>query len=166
MNRPLEQKNKLLPSLLDRLCDDEPHIKQERSEAYNQSTENLEKCVRRDLECLLNTRRRCESWSADLKELKHSLVNYGLPDFMTMNLAFDEGRQVFRRMIENAINCCEPRLFDVKVLMLDNTEPIHRTMRFRIEAKLHAEPVPEAISFDSILEPVTCNFTLERSNHG
>jgi type VI secretion system protein ImpF len=166
MNNPFEPTQKLLPSLLDRLLDDEPQNLHERRYSQNQSEEALEKSVKRDLENLLNTRRRCGPCPPELKELEDSLVNYGLPDFLAMNLAFDEGRQLFRRMIEKTIRSCEPRLVDVKVTMLDVTEPIHRNMRFRIDAKLRAEPAPEPISFDSVLEPVTCNFTLERSGHG
>lgn len=166
MNNPFEPKQKLLPSLLDRLLDDEPQNLHERWDIHNQSEEELEKSVKRDLENLLNTRRRCGSCPPELKELDDSLINYGLPDFLAMNLAFDEGRQLFRHMIEKTIRSCEPRLVEVKVSVLDTVEPIQRNMRFRIDAKLCAEPAPEPISFDSVLEPVTCNFTLERSGHG
>lgn len=165
MSKPLDHEQQLLPSLLERLKDDDPQNQQERAEGYNQRIAELESCVKRDLENLLNTRRRCESWPAELRELDDSLLNYGLPDFLAMNLAFDEGRQVFRRMIEHAVKTNEPRLFDVKVIILDNSEPLQRSMRFRIEAKLRAEPAPEVVSFDSVLEPVTCKFTLQQTSH-
>ncbi len=171
MARLLTPKQKLLPSLLDRLLYDAPEAQLEQPEVYSQTLEDLHEAVKRDLEQLLNTRRRCGSWPAEwrereLKQLQSSLVNYGLPDFMAMNLVSDEGRETFRRMLEDTIRCCESRLERVKVSLLDNTEPLDRTMRFRIEALLRAEPAPEAIAFDSILEPVTCSFTLKRSSDG
>ena len=98
MNKPLERKQSLLPSLLDRLLDDNPQSEQGYFEVYSQNIGNLEECVKRDLENLLNTRRRCKSWPSELRELNNSLVNYGLPDFLSMNLSFDEGRQLFGRM--------------------------------------------------------------------
>ena len=156
----------LLPSVLDRLLDNDPEVRQEPPLAYSQDWQDLHEAVKRDLENLLNTRRRCESWPADWQELEHSLVNYGLPDFMAMNLVTDEGREAFRRLLEEVIRRCELRLDRVKVSLLESTEPLDRTLRFRIEALLRAEPTPESVAFDSALEPVTCNFTLKRSGNG
>jgi type VI secretion system protein ImpF len=39
--------------------------------------------------------------------------------------------------------------------MLDNAEPLDRTLRFRIDATLYAEPAPEPVVFDSSLQPAT-----------
>ena len=38
---------------------------------------------------------------------------------------------------------------------LNNIENDDRTVRFRIDAILHADPAPEVIIFDSVLEPVS-----------
>ncbi len=166
----METSDKLRPSLLDRLLDDDPDSPG-KPDTCVQSLEGLQEAVKRDLEHLLNTRRRCESrpqeWKDEkLNDLKKSLVNYGLPDFLAMNLASDEGRAAFLRIVEDTIRVSESRLDRIKVSLLANTEPLDRTMRFRIEALLQAEPAPEAIAFDSVLEPVTCNFTLKRSVDG
>ncbi len=39
--------------------------------------------------------------------------------------------------------------------LLDNADPHDRSLRFRIDALLQAEPAPEPIAFDSVLEPVS-----------
>lgn len=152
-------------SILDRLLDEDPGVTSEPLPYPAQQLRTLHQAVRRDLENLLNTRQRCASWSPELSELERSLVNYGLPDFTALNLASGEGREAFRRLIETAIRRHEPRFKTVNVRLLENVEPLDRTLRFRIDALLHAEPAPEPIVFDSILEPVTCSFALKGNQH-
>ncbi|HXH04690.1 MAG TPA: type VI secretion system baseplate subunit TssE [Candidatus Competibacteraceae bacterium] len=147
-------------SLLDRLLDDEPQHTREPPPSAAQALRALRQGVRRDLEHLLNARRRPGPLPAGLQELEHSLLRYGLPDFATFNLASAEGREAFRRLIEDTLKRCEPRFRQVRVQLLDNAEPLDRTLRFRIDALLNVEPAPEPIAFDSVLEPVSGGFAL------
>jgi len=147
----------LIPSVLDRLLDDEPDRQQEPVKSRNQVLRDLKQSVRRDLENLLNTRWRCEELPQDLRELELSLVNYGLPDISGPTLGYARQREQFRELLENVIRHFEPRLRNVAVEMLDNVEPLDRTLRFRINAMLLAEPAPEPVMFDSALQPVTGN---------
>ena len=94
---------KLVSSVLDRLIDEEPEVQREAPRSRNQVLRELKQAVRRDLENLLNTRRRCQGWPGELKELEKSLVNYGLPDFMGANVASEEGRQQLCQALEAAI---------------------------------------------------------------
>ena len=151
----------LVPSLLDRLLSDEPDVKRELSKPRHQVLRELKESVRRDLENLLNTRWRCVSWPPDLDQLEQSLVNYGIPDFTGANLGASGNREEFRRIIEKVIRTYEPRFKTVRVHLLDNAEPLDRTLRFRIEALLHVEPAPEPVTFDSTLEPATANFKVK-----
>ena len=43
--------------------------------------------IKFDVENLLNTRRRCKSFSDNLKELKNSLINYGTQDCIDNNIS-------------------------------------------------------------------------------
>jgi type VI secretion system protein ImpF len=156
----------LLPSVLDRLIDDDPAARRDPPRTRGQNLAELRRAVGRDLEALLNTRQRCKSPPDDLTELEVSLVNYGIPDFTGANLATEEQRDAFRRAIEDAIRRLEPRFQQVAVTMLDNTEPLDRTLRFRIEALMHAEPLPEAMVFDSLMEPVTRSFAVTSLGDG
>ena len=52
----------LVPSVLDRLLDDEPQNTHETPKSRNQVLRDLKQSVRRDLENLLNTRWRCIAW--------------------------------------------------------------------------------------------------------
>ena len=147
----------LIPSVLDRLLDDEPTATRELPKTRNQVLRELKKSLRRDLENLLNTRWRCTSWAEDLEELERSLINYGLPDITGADLGSAQHREEFRQIVEKVIQRFEPRFKSVKVAMLGNSEPLDRTLRFRIDALLYAEPAPEPVVFDSALEPATGN---------
>ena len=76
----------LLPSVLDRLIDDDPQVRHEAQRNRNQLLRDLKLAVRRDLENLLNTRVCCATWPRELTELQQSLVNYGIPDLSGASL--------------------------------------------------------------------------------
>lgn len=148
----------LLPSVLDRLLDDEPEKRVEAPKSRNQVLRELKLSVRRDLENLLNTRWRCLPWPAHLPELDTSLVSYGVPDFAGGHMGAPSDRERLRRIIEQAIRKFEPRFQKVSVTLLENADAADRALRFRIDALLHAEPAPEPVVFDSQFEPATNDF--------
>ena len=156
----------LLPSVLDRLLDDAPDRSVDPPVSRGQALAELRRAVGRDLENLLNTRQRCKAPPADLKELDRSLVNYGIPDFTGADMATVEKRDAFRAQVERLIRRLEPRFVEVTVRMLDNIDPEDRTLRFRIEALMYADPAPEPIVLDSVLEPVSRNFSVRDRGHG
>lgn len=138
---------KLLAPVLDRLMDmgrggSQPH----------QLLRQLRESVRRDLEILFNSRFRCISPPEGCNQLKSSLVNFGLPDLSTINLASQEHRKRFCRDIERAIITFEPRIKTVKVQSDSKIDPENPFITFRIEAVLHTNPAPELIIFDSALD--------------
>lgn len=147
----------LVPSVLDRLLDDEPDVTRETPKTRNQVLRDLKQSLRRDLENLLNTRWRPTTWPENLEELELSLANYGLPDVTGAGLGSARTRREFPRVVEMVIRHFEPRFSSVRVEMLDNAEPLDRTLRFRIDALLQAEPAPEPVVFDSAFQPVTGN---------
>ena len=151
----------LLPSVLDRLLDDEPGISREPARGREQVLRDLKEAVRRDLENLLNTRRRILARPSGLKELNCSLVNYGIPDFTGANLGAAAEREEFCRQVQSVIRQFEPRFKSVTVRPLTNAEPLDRTLRFRIDALLIADPAPEPIVFDSTLKPATGDFEVK-----
>lgn len=148
----------LVPSVLDRLLDDEPELSREAPRSRNQVLRDLKQSVRRDLEDLLNTRRRCGLIPPGLDELEHSLAAYGLPEISGARFGSQEGRERFRELLEAIIVRWEPRFKSVKVVLLEGPEQIDRTVRFRIDALLHADPAPEPVVFDSRVEPSTGGF--------
>ena len=150
----------LVPSILDRLLDEDPDTQQDTVKTRSQVLREMKQSVRRDLEHLLNTRINWQEYSDQLEELTCSLVNYGLPDFSSANLATSTNRKQFTQLIEETIRRYETRFKYVSVSLLTNSEPLDRTMRLKIDAMLYAEPEPEPITFNSIVEPVNCSLEI------
>lgn len=160
------KKQELRPSILDRLMDDEPHIQIEQDKNRNQYLRDLRNSVKRDLENLLNTRFRMQSPPEEYREMEISILNYGLPDLATVNIADIEKKRAFTKNLEKTLRTFEPRFKSVKVIHIDNKDTTDRTLRFRIDAMLHADPAPEVIIFDSVLDPVFRTVKVEESKHG
>ena len=95
----IQRDQPLVPSVLDRLLDDQPDVSREPVKPRHQMLRELQEAVRRDLENLLNTRARVGNLPSDLLELQKSVVHYGLPDFRSINIAIESGRDQLRALI-------------------------------------------------------------------
>lgn len=157
----LDKKKKLRPSILDRLFDDDPDNQTEVDLGKHQKIKQLRSSVRRDLENLMNARFRVMQPSDEYEQLEKSLLNYGLPDLATINITDLDKRKEFTSKMERILKEFEPRFKSVNVSYLENKDNTDRTLRFRIDATLFADPSPEVVVFDSILEPVTRSISIE-----
>jgi len=162
----VDKKKKLRPSILDRLFDNDLDNNIEVDLDQHQKLRQLRESVRRDLESLLNTRFRVIEPAEGYTELKKSLLNYGLPDLATINITNTDKRNRFIQHLESILIEYEPRFKNVKVTYLENPNSLDRTLRFRIDATLYADPSPEVVVFDTVLEPVTRNVNVEETSHG
>jgi len=99
-------------------------------------------------------------------ELKKSLLNYGLPDLATVNISDKIKQKEFINHLESILIGFEPRFKTVKVNFMENADSLDRSLRFRIDATLYADPSPEVVVFDSVLEPVTRTVNVEETSHG
>lgn len=162
----VDKKKKLRPSILDRLIDNDPNNNVEIDPDQHQKLKELRGSVRRDLENLLNTRYRMIEPESEYTEIQSSLLNYGLPDLATVNISDKEKRKDFIQHMETVLIEYEPRFKSVKVRYMENSDSLDRTLRFRIDATLYADPSPEMVVFDSILEPVTRTVSVEETSHG
>lgn len=161
-----DKERNLRASVLDRLFDDEPNVSVDSERSRQRKLKDLRSSVRRDLESLLNARYRVISPPEQFEQLSTSLLNYGLPDLATVNMRDVVKRQEFTRNIEHIIRTYEPRFKSVKVSYIANPRSTDRTLRFRIDAVMYADPAPEVVVFDSVLEPVLRTVTVEESLHG
>jgi type VI secretion system protein ImpF len=139
--------------LLDRLIDDSPDQPRDPPMAINDSLIALRDAVRRDLEALLNARRRWLSWPAHMTELATSPLGYGIPDFTAGAFNDPRRREELRLEIEDTIRRFEPRFLSVHVALVEQPDRLSSTLRLRIDAVMKAEPAPEAIAFDTIIDP-------------
>src|SRR5262249_25518454 len=151
---------RITPSVLDRLIDDDPGQAIEAPASRQKSVESLKQSVRRDLEWLLNTRQIVGGVPPGLRELSHSLAAYGLPDFSTFSVKSPSDQVRIQRILEAAIGLFDPRLEDVRVTLV----PVHdleQRLRFRIDARLRMEPTPEPVTFDTVLQAVSNQYTVK-----
>lgn len=139
-------------SVLDRLIDAEPDNRLENPLSRAQSVRLLKNSVRRDLEWLLNTRRIATPPDEGLKEVNRSTYVYGLPDLSAISVGSSGDRNRLVRQLTATINVFEPRLTNVRVVLVEAPDSGKKDMRMRIEAMLRMDPVPEPISFDTVIE--------------
>jgi type VI secretion system protein ImpF len=151
----------LVPSILDRLLDDQPTVSHEPAGNRQQSVRDLEMAVARDLEALLNSRQETlEDLPSEYQELNRSLITYGLPDFSSHSLAIEDDCNRVLRSVERTIARFEPRLQRIRV-QLETPRNHDRGLRFRIEALLRVEPSPEPVTFDAVLQPSTQQYVVQ-----
>jgi type VI secretion system protein ImpF len=161
-NRPTAA---VMPSVLDRLLDDVPSTGRTGKRSRGALVSSIRETLQRDLEWLLNTRRRpLTAADKDLPELKTALTAYGIPDFTTRDLSSETQRKAFARALEQAIRHFEPRLASVSVSLGDRGG-LERRLRFRIDALIRVEPAPEPVAFVSQLDPATQSFTIRMADH-
>ena len=141
--------------LLDRLIDEAPDQARDPPASVTDTMGALRLSVRRDLESLLNARRRWRSWAKALTELNTSPVGYGIPDFASGAFNDTQRREELRLEIEDTIRRFEPRFLSVRVHLVDSREQLESSLRLRIDAVMHAEPAPEAVTFDTLVDPTT-----------
>lgn len=153
---------RITPSVLDRLLDDRPEETREAPASRQTSLRLLKQSVRRDLEWLLNTRLDPGAPSEEGTEVARSLAAFGLPDFSTRDVRGGMDQEQLRRTIEDSVARFEPRLEGVQVT-LETLSDVDRTVRFRIEARLRVEPVPEPVTFDSVLQLANLEFVVAGS---
>jgi type VI secretion system protein ImpF len=143
----LAARERLQPSLLDRLSDDEPNVSSEPRERRVLSLRTLREGVLRDLAWLLNTTNLLSVVNAEkLPHLANSVLNYGVPDISGNTVStLNVGK--LERAIRQAIWDFEPRLVratvNVKALAGASADPNRLT--FEIEADLWAQPYPERL---------------------
>jgi type VI secretion system protein ImpF len=141
----LSQQERLQPSLLDRLIDDDPTNPQESREKRVLTMKQLRAAVLRDLSWLFN----CEalSHSEDLEaypNVQTTVLNYGLPP-LTGRLGSSIDSIDIERTLKSVIRNFEPRILNrnlrVRLLPIEDRKNPN-ALAFEIEADLWAQPIP------------------------
>ena len=141
----LTHKERLQPSLLDRLTDDEPSQQVESREQRVFSLTRLREAVLRDLAWLLNTTNLAAGTDLDAyPEVRHSVLNYGIPDLSGVSVSSANIAEL-ERELRQAIIDFEPRILSHSLavrLEANKSQMSHNAMTFLIEGELWAQPVP------------------------
>ena len=141
----LAPQERLQPSLLDRLTDDQPGERAESRDRRVLSMRRLRECVLRDLTWLMNTDNL--SQSEDLTEFPFvaaSTLNFGVRDLAGVTIS---GGLVsdYEREVRQAILDFEPRILPAALkvrAVLESDRMDNHTLSFEIEGEMWADPVP------------------------
>lgn len=166
----MAQQDRLQPSLLDRLTDDEPQEKQESRDKRVMSLRKLREAVIRDLTWLLNTSDFTSVEDlTDYPEVAGSVINYGMPALAGSTVS-SVNIPVIERLLKQAIINFEPRILPkalkVKIVVAQD-QMNHNAMSFDIEGELWAQPVPLRLLLKTEIDLETGAVTVvERGGQG
>ena len=159
----LTLKERLQPSLLDRLTDREPASNRESRDRRVLSTDKIRESVIRDLGWLLNTSNL--GITEDLgpyPAVAESVLNYGAPDLAGVT-ASSTNEVELEKAIREAIINFEPRILadSLKVIVETRRNELnHGTLSFRIEGDLWAQPMPISLYLRTELDLETGSYSL------
>jgi type VI secretion system protein ImpF len=161
----LSQQERLQPSLLDRLRDDEPGKQMESRDRRVISPRKLRECVKRDLTWLLNTGNLEEV--EDLSEaplVAKSVLNYGLPELTGITSSGADVTAI-ERQLRQAILDFEPRILrnTLRVSVIAAEEMSHNALSFEIYCDVWADPVPERLYLKTEVDLESGDFSVTES---
>lgn len=164
----LTSQERLQPSLLDRLTDEEPGKSVESRERRVLTINKLRECVLRDLGWLLNTGSPTDTeMLEECPEVKSSVLNYGIRDLAGNTASGVEVRDV-ERMVRQAILDFEPRILPHSVrirAVIARGQMNRNALGFEIEGQLWAQPLPLQLFLKTELDLETGQVTVdERSS--
>ncbi|KQQ49348.1 type VI secretion system lysozyme [Pseudomonas sp. Leaf127] len=136
-------RERLQPSLLDRLTDDDPGNLQEGTDKRVLSLSQLKASVLRDLTWLLNTTSLLDADATLHTPAGTSVVNYGLPALAGSSVSGVD-IAVLESLIHRAITTFEPRLLAHTVRVrahVGHEQMNHNALSFEIQGDLWAQPV-------------------------
>lgn len=156
---------RLQPSLLDRLTDDDPNNMNEGREARVIDIRRLREIIQRDLSWLLNTNN-AETWIDPERYplASKSVLNFGVRE-VAGDFAAKDRATVIRKSIAAAIEAFEPRIRRGSTFVDIRTTNISRNtiISFDIRADMWAEPIPLQLYLRSSIDTTTGEVSLERA---
>ncbi|TWC11743.1 MULTISPECIES: type VI secretion system baseplate subunit TssE [unclassified Pseudomonas] len=146
-------RDRLQPSLLDRLTDDDPTNPKESADKRVLSLTQLKASVLRDLAWLLNTTSLLDADATLHTPAGTSVVNFGLPA-LAGNSASNVDLSALEALIQQAIATFEPRILrhTLRVRARSTAEMNHNALSFEIEGDLWAQPVPLRLMLQTDLD--------------
>ena len=144
----LTQKERLQPSLLDRLTDTEPGKKQESRDKRVLSLHKLREGVIRDLAWLFNSAN-FESVE-DLSDYPHvarSVVNFGLPDLSGKAVSSLDVKEI-EKLLKQIIQDFEPRILSNTLrinVSSKESDMSANALTFDIEGEMWSQPTPQRL---------------------
>lgn len=151
----LSGRERLQPSLLDRLTDNAPEHTRETLEQQTLGMSQLRAAVLRDLAWLLNTTNlAADDDLSGVPLVAKSTVNYGIPGFAGM-IGTTHKLTTLEGAIAEAVRTFEPRIRpETLTVRLRPAADDHPTgaIVFEIQGELWAQPVPQQLFLETAIE--------------
>jgi type VI secretion system protein ImpF len=151
----LSRRERLQPSLLDRLSDNAPTSRRESADQQSLSMQQLRQAVLRDLAWLLNTTNLAAVQDLDeFPGVAATTLNFGVPGFTGL-VAAAEKISTLEAAIAAAIRNYEPRIrpdslrVRAREAREDQAVP---TLVFDIQGELWAQPVPQQLFLETSID--------------
>jgi len=159
-------KERLQPSLLDRLTDFAPDKDKESSSQQVLSQKQFKDAVIRDLAWLLNTTSLDSVIDLDgFPETKNSVINFGMPD-ISGHTSHSIDAESLEKSLRRVIYEFEPRIIQnsLKVSVLSNPDEMsHNSLVFAIEGVVFGQPMPFQVVLRSELDLECGQFIISES---
>lgn len=156
---------RLQPSLLDRLTDDDPGSAKEGRDARVIDVSRLRDIIQRDLSWLLNTSNIENTFDPEVfPNVSRSVLNYGLTE-VSGEYSTTERANLIRKSIERAISVHEPRIIEgsVDVTLVPEDDGSDMMVSLDIHADMWAQPLPLELYLRSSVDVTTGEVSVERS---
>jgi type VI secretion system protein ImpF len=163
----LSLEERLQPSLLDRLTDDEPQTKTEARSMRVLSVNRLKKSVLRDLAWLLNSGSLSITEDlSDYPDVESSVLNYGVSDTSGTYISSTDIGPIEKR-IRKAITDFEPRIIadSLRVKIRADRQSMNlKALTFTIEGQLWAQPLPVSLYVSTEVDLETGSTVVTETN--
>jgi type VI secretion system protein ImpF len=164
----LAPQERLQPSLLDRLTDNDPRASRESVEARALTRQQLRAAVLRDLGWLFNTTR-AEPADAEpagptaalwrrMQHARHSVLNFGLPAMAGESvgaLDFPSIEAAVRKAVVDFEPRIDPATLNVEVAADPGMRATHNALRLTIRGQMWNQPVPLELLLSAQLDVET-----------
>jgi len=162
----LTPKEKLQPSLLDRLTDVRPDVRTSNAGVRVLSMQELREGVQRDLGALLNATALdvVEDLSA-YPNVQRSTLNFGMPDMSGKTASGVEVKDL-ERVLLRTIQEFEPRIMSESLKITGDMQERkgHNTMIITIEGELWSQPLPQKLLLRTELDLENGEMKLEEAD--
>ena len=147
----IHARDKMQPSLLERLTDNAPQVREEPANANIISHSTLRRSVLRDLQWLFNTVNSEQHLNlGSLKEVQRSVLNFGLPPLAGQRMSDIEWNDI-QSKISAAILRFEPRIMpqglQIRCICDTDSLALHNILSIEIQGRLWCVPWPLAFLF-------------------
>ena len=155
---------RLQPSLLDRLTDDNPGDLKETRDSRVIDLRRLREIIQRDLSWLLNTYDNSSMFDVEeFPNVANSVLTYGVTE-VAGEYATGERALLIRNSMQRAIEKFEPRIIPgtLDVILRDDDGKRQTVINFDIAAEMWAQPLPMELYLRTQVDMTTGELILER----